>query len=387
MDYEKLYKEALERARQFSKKPYLEDSKDIVEYIFPELKEDEKISREITEFLVGFNNGGYEIPNENTIDSWLAWLEKQGEQKPADKVEPKFKVEKGKWYVCTQTFVLRGKIVIIKGQTYQAEKDNVIKGENGCRFIDRHDGKASDYFRPWTIQDAKDGDVLSDEKPFIFRGFGDREHPHNPTAYCGITSSGTFILSTENEWWTADDFYPATKEQCDLLFQKMHEVGYEWDDEKKELKRIDKQCEQIHAEWSEKDEENLNWVINVWNRLRRGGDAQTTPNQMEMLENWLKSIKDKVQPQSKQEWSEGDRTLQDSSISYLCNLRDIFEAKGWDKEQIQKCIDWLKSFRHNHWKPSEQNIKDLEWCADLAKDKMGVGFHRLQVFIDEIKNL
>ena len=39
--YEKKYKEALERARQFSEKPYLEDSKDIVDYIFPELKESE----------------------------------------------------------------------------------------------------------------------------------------------------------------------------------------------------------------------------------------------------------------------------------------------------------------------------------------------------------
>ena len=29
---------------------------------------------------------------------------------------------------------------------------------------------------------------------------------------------------------------PATKEQRDLLFQKMKEAGYEWDAEKKELK-------------------------------------------------------------------------------------------------------------------------------------------------------
>lgn len=46
---------------------------------------------------------------------------------------------------------------------------------------------------------------------------------------------------------------------------------------------------------SEKDIENLNWVINVWNRLRRGGDAQTTPNQMEYLENWMKNLMEKLQ--------------------------------------------------------------------------------------------
>lgn len=46
---------------------------------------------------------------------------------------------------------------------------------------------------------------------------------------------------------------------------------------------------------SKEDIENLNWVINVWNRLRRGGDAQTTPNQMEYLENWMKNLMEKLQ--------------------------------------------------------------------------------------------
>jgi len=45
----------------------------------------------------------------------------------------------------------------------------------------------------------------------------------------------------------------------------------------------------------EEDIRNLNWVINVWNRLRRGGDAQTTPNQMEYLENWMKNLMEKLQ--------------------------------------------------------------------------------------------
>ena len=45
---------------------------------------------------------------------------------------------------------------------------------------------------------------------------------------------------------------------------------------------------------SEKDIRNLNWVINVWNRLRRGGDAQTTPSQMEYLENWMINLMEKL---------------------------------------------------------------------------------------------
>ena len=80
MDYEKKYKEALERARQFSEHPLQEDSDSIVEYIFPELKEseDERIRKEIVRFIQ------MEVEDEIVGNKWLAWLGKQGEQKPAE---------------------------------------------------------------------------------------------------------------------------------------------------------------------------------------------------------------------------------------------------------------------------------------------------------------
>ena len=85
MDYEQKYKEALNKAQkelQCCGTLNCGAARQIFRF-FPELKEseDERISREITEFLVDFNNGGYERPDENTIDSWLSWLEKQGEEK------------------------------------------------------------------------------------------------------------------------------------------------------------------------------------------------------------------------------------------------------------------------------------------------------------------
>lgn len=81
MDYEKKYKEALERARQFSEHPLQEDSSNIVEYIFPELREseNERTRKEIISFL--------QLPHKQFVgerkqEKWIAWLEKQGEQKP-----------------------------------------------------------------------------------------------------------------------------------------------------------------------------------------------------------------------------------------------------------------------------------------------------------------
>jgi len=51
MNYKKKYKEALEKARQFSERPLEEDSSNIVEYIFPELRksDDERIKKHLNE--------------------------------------------------------------------------------------------------------------------------------------------------------------------------------------------------------------------------------------------------------------------------------------------------------------------------------------------------
>ena len=40
------------------------------------------------------------------------------------------------------------------------------------------------------------------------------------------------------DWWEGKGFYPATKEQREILMKAMTDAGYEWDAEKKELKKI-----------------------------------------------------------------------------------------------------------------------------------------------------
>lgn len=90
------------------------------------------------------------------------------------------------------------------------------------------------------------------------------------------------------------------------------------------------------------------------------------------------------------EWSDEDEKMFNRVIESMIDYQAI--AIDCGRSQIEKNaeeeIKWLKSIKPQlHWKPSEENIKDLEWCADLVKEKMGVGFHRLQVFIDELKTL
>ena len=175
----------------------------------------------------------------------LESLEKENfEKKPADKVEPKFiKVEKDKWYVCISQYCN-----FIEGRNYKATLDGRIVDDYGTEY-DMH-SDAYKCFRPWTIKDAKDGDVLVSESTCglgtwycIFKSLDGDE---SITVYCYLARDGRF--ETKKELCFDKDPYntnPATKEQRDTLIKAMADAGYTFDFEKKELKEIEP------AEWSE----------------------------------------------------------------------------------------------------------------------------------------
>ncbi len=92
----------------------------------------------------------------------------------------------------------------------------------------------------WTIQYAKDGDVLAfdDETIVIFKDLYNNTSFHS---YCHI-EDGIFTISKEDmpDWWQAKGFYPSTEEQCTLLFRKIKEAGYHWNAETKTLEKLPK---------------------------------------------------------------------------------------------------------------------------------------------------
>ena len=115
-------------------------------------------------------------------------------------------------------------------------------GRDGYGVISR-DGQKSvvNYsaeinYHLWTIEDAKDGDVLNaNGAPFIYKKH-DKDYVYS---YCGVNLAGEFIEENGNAAWNINSkVYPATKEQRVLLFKKMCENGYYWNAEKKELKQM-----------------------------------------------------------------------------------------------------------------------------------------------------
>ena len=131
----------------------------------------------------------------------------------------------------------------------------------------------------WTIQDAKPGDVLHavgqhNDCIFIFNRLdndvSDRDRVF-ATGYCCLDITADkmeFCVQGPDSIEVSDvNVKPATKIQCDLLFLKMKEAGYEWDSDKKELHKIEKvktrrMTNQELADWLRKcPEENREMTI------------------------------------------------------------------------------------------------------------------------------
>ena len=230
----------------------------LFDYIFPKLKEsdDERIRGNIIATIHLY----YGEPLEDEAKEMIAWLEKQceqkiktpeeslgidsdtynkivdeciyGEQKPIDKVEPNFKV--GDW--------------VIWDNKIPCHVDNIYQGKNSLMYTITDTNNMTRSYSVkgfdnnahlWTIQDTRNGDILcSNQIIVLFKQWEDNTGYTFVIAHAGIDISGKLQI-TNGHWLINNKSKPATKEQRDILFQKMKEACYEWDADKKELRKIE----------------------------------------------------------------------------------------------------------------------------------------------------
>lgn len=275
-------------------------------------------------------------------------------------IEPKF--HEGEWIISNNKKSIY-QIIEVKRGIYVI-RDNADNHEYhiGIEAADKSG-------RLWNISDAKAGDVLA---------FDDSEHillvkeSHHSvwswrlSCWCHLLDGDFEVLEYHTK---VDGLHPATKEQSDNLFAKIHEAGFAFDFEKKELKKIDEEVNGEdygidglwHAQrilektlgsvdsyqtddgildhkaaitavknlyeqkpaWSEEDEKQLNDIIELLPGLLNRHD-------------WLKSLKIRVQP--KQGWSEEDEKMLDNCINALgdSSFANTYEIEEWVKSLRQR---------------------------------------------------
>lgn len=274
----KAYDEAIKLARDYYKANLKLDRVDenlVLEDIFPELKEskDERVRKEIIETFKILGDG--KIPVDINYADIFTWLEKQGEQKSTDRYEPKFKV--GDWVISKYMHLVMQILNNDNGSYKTVETDGTERNDS-YDFIERN-------FKLWTIQDAKDGDILAtDDGICIFDGTV--EEGKYPFAYCGITERGFGSYDVKLPFSHDNNVHPATKEQCDALMKAMTDTGYAFDFEKKELKKIEQK-----PAWSEEDETKMRAALAfIKSEFPKKGDEEIMEDTIE----WLKSLKQRI---------------------------------------------------------------------------------------------
>lgn len=328
--YDKAVKEAIIAYKDEDK-----HLKATLERIFPELgeTEDERLRKDIIRVL----KGEISFTSEKENEKYIAWLEKQGEPKYTKKdvddaylkgisdakneiekqYEANYQIRKD---IATFIFNYRGdlkdrakwmdylgiKISFVKEKQKPAKKiepkfhegdfivndycmGKVIEVTNDAYLLDTGQGIPFSYEHKahlWTIQDAKDGDVLICEEGYPFIYASNHIYSKYLTAYCGITNDGVFKNSDKTELWTNDNVAPATIEQRELLFQKMSEAGYEWDANKKELKKIERK-----STWSEEDKHRVKDIIYFLDTAKK---HYASTVELDACIDWCKSFKERI---------------------------------------------------------------------------------------------
>ena len=172
-------------------------------------------------------DGGVEILIDSKLKAFVSLDRTEMYPLIINKTEPKFKV--GDWCIYNENNTI-----------FQITK--VLSSLYCCRTNEGEEYSSTrDYIeknaRLWTIQDAKDGDVLDDgDSTILFRKIGNCVWDDVIDYHIGFTYlDGGFIIQSGMSHYGKIDrtrFKPATKEQCELLFANIEKIGYIWDETK-----------------------------------------------------------------------------------------------------------------------------------------------------------
>ena len=204
----------------------------------------------------------------------------------------------------------------------------------------------------FTIQDAKDGDVLASKDGDEILIFRNLDSNTSFSSYYNIKGEGEI-------GWSNRSFIPATKEQRDLLFQKMKEAGYEWDAEKKELKKIVAPIFHIGDRVRYKGHSCDGVITEITNTDYICGDAKlpiSTQDKLELVE------------QKSTAWSEEDENIINRLLAICVGAKRYRQFAGCSQDDVTKYQTWLKSLKDRYtWKPSDEQMDVIAQSVAVLK--------------------
>lgn len=178
-----------------------------------------------------------------TKEQVLAWLEKQGEQPQGksavreenvdsqncavDNVKSKFKA--GDWIISLENGCVY-QVIEVKRDIYVIRNIYNKEFKIGIESCERTG-------RLWTIQDARDGEVLAFKNNIGGIIILKSSTSYDTKSYCRLIRDN--FINIEENGWDSTLLVPATQEQRDTLYKAMTDAGYTFNFDKKELKKID----------------------------------------------------------------------------------------------------------------------------------------------------
>lgn len=256
----KRYDEIAKEVKDFfdGKQKMCSDVTKALEDLFPELVEskDEKIREGLLNSFREMSDGSEAYYSGLRVKDIISWLEKQGNDKPSirerynkmtesewfkkiyedkscgidnesvnnsNKVKPKFHI--GEWIIFNGSVLYINEVV--QGYYRTISRDSIYNS---------YDWNIDYAARPWTIEEAKDGDILTSHECYvIFKEIDGLNIRCYCTFYLNVGSIPMFHVNTlQNK--TA--FCPVVKEERELFLKKVNEFGYRWDSENKKLIKI-----------------------------------------------------------------------------------------------------------------------------------------------------
>lgn len=223
---------------------------------------------------------------------------------------------------------------------------NVSNNKNAYNLTDGEYIPTSNIgdYHLWTINDAMPEDVLvaSDGSMFLCNGYDD----HGVKYFVSLTKDGKLNISDGTHYWeTARSCHPATKEERNLLFTKIKEEGYEWDEknmrlinstlkEKDEINIGFTRMNEVEG-WSEEDKENYKEILTYLEVQGNSATLDINRKKWRKLESWFKR---RVPALSS---NEEDKKMIEGIISDLRELRNN-ETNEELTSDYEREIEWLK---------------------------------------------